>query len=452
MRVLIINGSPKGKYSVTVQSGEYLKKHNPNDEFKTFHVGRTIRKYEDDTVMGECIDAMADSDVIIFSYPVYTFLAPFQLARFIELLKQHPKAKSLYGKYATQITTSKHFYDTTAHRYINDNCGDLGLKTVTGLAADMDDLLTAQGRKQLKDFYKSIRFAVKNDVHNIQRTVAKPFEYAYQGKLDAVDNKDGFDTVMVTDSKDNLSLNGMIDAFKAVYPYPVREVNISDFPFKGGCLGCFECASDGKCVYKDGFEDLLRNEIQCADAIIFAASIKDHSMGPRFKCFDDRQFCNGHRVVTKGKVVGYILDGYLTEEKNLLDIIEARSEVSHMYLSGIATNESCDDLEASQSIKDFAKMTAFALENQLERPQNFFGIGGMKIFRDLIYVMRGLMKADHRFYKKHGVYDFPQKKKGTILKMQLLGMLMAIPSVRKKAKGKMNQAMIAPYKKAIDND
>ena len=36
----------------------------------------------------------------------------------------------------------------------------------------------------------------------------------------------------------------------------------------------------------------------------------------------------------------------------------------------------------------------------------------MKIFRDLIYVMcRGMMKADHKFYKEHGIYDFPYKQK-----------------------------------------
>ncbi len=47
----------------------------------------------------------------------------------------------------------------------------------------------------------------------------------------------------------------------------------------------------------------------------------------------------------------------------------------------------------------------------------------MKIFRDLIWIMQGMMKADHKFYKEHGFYDFPQKQKGTILKMKLVGML-----------------------------
>ena len=94
--------------------------------------------------------------------------------------------------------------------------------------------------------------------------------------------------------------------------------------------------------------------------------------------------------------------------------------------------------------------TEFALENKLVLPENFYGVGGMKIFRDLIYVMRGLMKEDHKFYKKHGIYDFPQKKRKTMIKMLLIGWLMSIPSVKAKSKGKMNEAIIKPYKEAIN--
>ena len=34
--------------------------------------------------------------------------------------------------------------------------------------------------------------------------------------------------------------------------------------------------------------------------------------------------------------------------------------------------------------------------------------------------------------------------------MGLVGALLAIPAVQKKAKGKMSEAMIAPYRKVID--
>jgi multimeric flavodoxin WrbA len=454
MRVVVISGSPKGKNSITVQSAEYLKKHYTNDEFEIIHVGNKVKKYSNSKAVDECVYKMINSDLIIFAYPVYTFLAPYQLARFINYLKQSKNVKKLDGKFVTQITTSKHFFDTTAHRYIKDNCDDLGMKSITGLAADMDDLLTNQGRTQLNDFYKSSKFAIENDLYNrIGRAKLSQFDYVFNGIAKQVQNEDGYDTVIVTDCKDdNKSLRNMIDAFVSAYKYPVREVNISKFKFSGGCLGCFDCATDGSCIYQDGFEDMLRNEVQNADATILAGTIIDHSMGSVFKCYDDRQFCNGHRVLTKGKAVGYILDGYLSKEHNLLDVIESRSEVGHMYLSGIATNESENDKETTKSIEDFAKATEFFLENKLERPQNFFGVGGMKIFRDLIYVMRGLMKEDHAFYKKHDIYNFPHKQKWLIIKMKLVGMLMSVPSIKKKSRGMMNDIMLKPYKKAINKE
>ena len=80
----------------------------------------------------------------------------------------------------------------------------------------------------------------------------------------------------------------------------------------------------------------------------------------------------------------------------------------------------------------------------------FYGVGGMKIFRDLIYLMQGIMKADHKFYKKNGIYDFPQKRRGHIIKMKLSGALMSMPSVQKKMKGKMNDFIIGPYKMVIE--
>ena len=74
----------------------------------------------------------------------------------------------------------------------------------------------------------------------------------------------------------------------------------------------------------------------------------------------------------------------------------------------------------------------------------------MKIFRDLIYQMRGMMRADHKFYKKQGIYDFPQKKKLTSLKMYLVGFLLSNEKILAKMGNAMNEGMIAPYKKMFD--
>ena len=225
--------------------------------------------------------------------------------------------------------------------------------------------------------------------------------------------------VIVTDCEENdTQLKNMIARFRAVLPRKTRVVNIREYPFKGGCLGCFNCAVSGKCVYKDGFDDFLRNEIQSAEAIVIAFTIKDHLMGSCFKMYDDRQFCNGHRTVTKGMPMGYLVSGALEAEQNLKTIIEARAQVGGNFLAGVASDESDPDSE----IDKLANTLEYALQHKYAPPGNFYGVGGLKIFRDLIWLMQGMMRADHKFYKSTEC-DFPQKKKGTILKMCAVGML-----------------------------
>jgi hypothetical protein len=225
-----------------------------------------------------------------------------------------------------------------------------------------------------------------------------------------------------------------------------RVVNIAEYPIKGGCLGCFKCAVSGKCVYKDKFDELLRNEIQSGDAIVYAFTVRDHSMGPRFKMYDDRQFCNGHRTVTMGMPVGYIVSGPYSEEANLQMIVEGRAEVGGNFLCGVATDERDPDGEVDR----LAKTLAYAVQRGYTRPANFYGVGGMKIFRDLIFVMQGMMKADHKFYKSHGHYDFPQKQWYKAYMMYPIGWLLSSEKVLSKIGNKMNEGMLMPYTKMFE--
>ena len=131
MKALILNGSPKGPDSITLQTALYLETKFPDVAFETLHVGQRIRSIEKDFAAARA--ALESADLLIFCYPVYTFLVPAQLHRFLELIKEN--GVSLAGKFATQITTSKHFYDTTAHRFVEENFADLGLQCIRGLSA-----------------------------------------------------------------------------------------------------------------------------------------------------------------------------------------------------------------------------------------------------------------------------------------------------------------------------
>lgn len=444
MKILVLNGSPKGENSITLQTVSFLQKKFPAHEFEVLHVGQRIKMLEKD--FAQAAESLKRADVILFSYPVYTFIAPCQLHRFIELMKAHRVEVS--GKFATQLTTSKHFYDVTAHRYVMENAQDMGMKFVRGLSADMDDLLHEKGQQEAEKFFQYFLWSVEHDIYEPvpERTEEMPLVETTVPATDKEPRTDK-DVVIVTDcEKDNNALQSMIARFQAVAPFKTRVVNIREYPFRGGCLGCFNCAVSGKCIYTDGFDDFLRNDIQNGDAIVYAFSIKDHSMGATFKQYDDRQFCNGHRTVTMGMPMGYLVNGHYSREENLRMIVEGRGEVGGNFIAGVATNEGNPD----GAIDQMAAKLAYALEQKYEQPRNFYGVGGMKIFRDLIYLMQGMMKADHKFYKKHKQYDFPQKQKGTMIKMYLVGMLLSNPGIRGKMGNKMTEGMLMPYKNVLD--
>lgn len=444
MRILVLNGSPKGENSTTVQTAFYLQALHPEHTFVFLPVGQRIKGYEKD--FSPVRAALQEADLILFCYPVYTFIAPYQLHRLIELIKED--GVDLSGKFASQITTSKHFFDVTAHRYVEENCFDLGLKVVRGLSADMEDLLTPQGQEEARMFFNQMLFSCRQGIF-VTPPARGPARArrVYQPVLPQAEKKRGKDVVIVTNcGPEDENLRGMIADFRAALPYASRVVNLRDFPFSGGCLGCLRCSVTGACIHKDGFDAFLRREIQRADGFVYAFTIADHYTHSSFKCFDDRQFCNGHRTVTRGIPAAYLISGDYRYESNLRMILEGRCEVGGNYLCGVATDEG----DTTAELQALAEGLAFAMENQLARPANFYGVGGMKIFRDLIYVMQGMMKADHKFYKAQGLYDFPQKKKKQVLQMKLVGGLLSLPGAQKTMLGQMNRFIIAPYQKVLE--
>ncbi len=443
MKVLVINGSPKGKYSITLQTSKFLEIKFSEHTFEYLNVGAQIRSIEKD--FSQAREKITNADLLIFSYPVYTFIAPYQLHRFIELIKED--GVDLSGKFVTQISTSKHFYDVTAHRYIEDSCHDLNMKYIRGLSADMDDLSKESGQNDAVAFFNFVLWSVENGIFERKKLPDISFEPITATVPDKRTDKNNKDIVVVCDiSEKDVNLKKMTERFMAVSGGQVRILNLNDINIKGGCLGCFNCAVTGECVYKDGFSETLRNNIQKADAIVYAFSVKDHSMGALFKKYDDRQFCNGHRSVTMGMPVGYLISGPYSSEDNLRMIVDGRGEVGGNFIAGVAT----DEFDTDKAIDEMAICLDYAIENSYCRPANFLGVGGMKIFRDLVYQMRGMMKADHKFYKEHGLYDFPQKHRVMSSAMYLVGAMLGSDKIKSKMGNKMNEGMLMPYVKVIE--
>ena len=64
MHILIINGSPKGKYSVTLQTCNYLEILHPEHSFQVLHAGQTIKALEKD--FSPALAAVEKADLLLF--------------------------------------------------------------------------------------------------------------------------------------------------------------------------------------------------------------------------------------------------------------------------------------------------------------------------------------------------------------------------------------------------
>ena len=329
----------------------------------------------------------------------------------------------------------------TAQRFIEDNCNDMGMRVIKGLSAGTEDLLTEQGRGELEAVFRYAVFCVENGIAEPPRSHAPTARGEYECCLEPSKKPEDYDTVIVGDLREeDESLRAMVKDFAAVFPYKTRFVNIADFPFKGGCLGCLSCRFDGKCVYDDGFDAFLE-DIYKADAIVYAFTLRDHSMGARFKMFDDRGFFTALRCPTRGKPTAYIINGGYEAEENLIAVLEARAEMSQSFLAGFASD--------TAQLQSVAQKLAYALEHKYAPPQDFRGAAGQKLLRDWLWPVRGIARADNEYFKAHGLYDFPQRRWLYALRLSVLGLLMRNEKLRAKIAPRLNHRRLAPYRKLL---
>lgn len=157
MKIIVLNESPKGDLSVTMQYVHYVQKKNPQHDLKILNISQRIRAIEKNgDAFRDIVAAIRSADGVLWAFPVYFFLVDSNYKRFIELIWEREAQAALRDKYSASLSTSIHFYDHVAHNYINAICDDLGMRYVGGFSADMYDLLAEKERKRLLFFCRAL--------------------------------------------------------------------------------------------------------------------------------------------------------------------------------------------------------------------------------------------------------------------------------------------------------
>ena len=79
MKIAVLNGSPKGELSVTVQYIKFIQKSFPEHDLDIINISQGIKKIENnEEYFKEVIGNINDSDAVIWAFPLYVFLVASQ--------------------------------------------------------------------------------------------------------------------------------------------------------------------------------------------------------------------------------------------------------------------------------------------------------------------------------------------------------------------------------------
>ncbi len=454
MKITVLGGSPKGQKSNTMQYMNYIMKHFPENEYTIFNIG-----YESDRLdtkpefFKEVIDNIKNTDAIFWVYPIHYFLVPSRMKRFIELCFENKATAAFKGKYATAITTSMHFFDHTSLNYIHAISEDLGMSFVTPFSVMFNQLTEFRTRKNpplfAEDFFNHVRNKIPTprEYTPVNHDVPK---YSPSKVKESSKEKDYRILLLTDQKKGDVNLGRMVHTFVRSLDSEVEVVNLNEINLLGGCTNCLMCAYDGICAYDDDMNHIYREKMLPADAIVYAGTIVDRYLSSRWKLFFDRFFVNAHRPTLTGKQGGFIVSGPLSQIPNLKQLFLCFGETFGLNINGFVTDEEKDSTKVTALLEDLADRVITNLETGYSAPPTFLGVGGHKILRDINFAARFIFVENHKYYVEHNLFDFPHGQRKMRIMGRIIPPLMKIKGFRKKFQAGMNDNMIAPLIKALD--
>jgi hypothetical protein len=152
-----------------------------------------------------------------------------------------------------------------------------------------------------------------------------------------------------------------------------------------------------------------------------------------------------------GKQVGLLISGPLMQIPNLRQLLEGHFEVQQANVVGMVTDECADSTQLDRLLDSLARRLRACAETGYVRPLDFLGVGGTRLFRDEIWAyMRVAFPADHRYYKKHGLYNFPKRSIRTRIRQGFLALMLNVPAFRREFRKRVQEELAKPLAKLLE--
>jgi multimeric flavodoxin WrbA len=409
----------------------------PQHEFRTLHVTTPDSLFPSAALWETLASELAACHLVLWASPVYSFMIPAPLKAFFEMLMERNERVLVRNKPAAALMTSTHLGDQIAIDYLRSTSEDLEMVFVGAHSAELFDLTTSSGRRDLETFFTDVVTCVETGFTGPRRSpkTQPPPEFGHRVQLCPTPTPT-FDfrvVIVFDDHQREKNLIHMVDAFRQGLSGNVRTVPLSAFSVDNPCLGnTTQCGGNYVCDRNDNFTRTYEQELLRADILVYAGSIRDRFLSARWKSFFDRSFFRGHVPSFSRKQLVWIISGSLSTNPVLQEFIESYTEFQMANLSGILSDESLtEEFTASAAWALGARCLSLARAG-FARPPTQRGIAISQICRHVVLRNKLMFPRDFTYFNKGGGYALREHT----LSARWLGFILAaacrIPFVRQK--------------------
>ncbi|HPH02180.1 MAG TPA: NAD(P)H-dependent oxidoreductase [Spirochaetota bacterium] len=457
MKLVVLNGSPKGEKSVTLQHILWWQAGQPGVSLGISHVAFDIQVLRADPErLQQVLATVRAADALLWVSPVYHHLVPSQVFRFLDLCGEE-KSQTFRGKLSAIVFSSIHYYDSTAIDWLTAVSEDLGMSVYGAFSAEMHDLGRKSERERFSAFMKGFTEAIGLDpvlprnwppLHATRLSPIVP-QGSYRVDL-------GGKRVLILQDRRSTGagMESMLARLRGAFTGGLVDLkSIEEIGIKGGCLGCCGCCFANECSWdgRDGYREFFEEHVRPADIIVYAVTIEGRAFSSDWKEYFDRSFFNTHVPVYTGKQMAWLVSGPLSALGYMRQIMQAYADVGRANPAGILTDESGDADSLGAAIDGVAWRLATWQSLGYIAPRTFAGIAGIKIFRDEVWGgMRLIFRVDHKVFKKNGTYDFPHRHWLRRIGMVLAWPLFGIKGFQRVFKARMRDEMVKPIRAVVD--
>ena len=386
MKVVVLNGSPNGNQSVSLQYFHYIRKHFPQNDYHVFNIGLNFYN-KSDKDNSDLTDKIREADLILWVFPVYFFNVPSQMKSFIEAIFSSDLKAVFNGKYVSCITSSIKISDVTAHKYIHVISEFLEMTYIEGYSAERSDIFLKNERKRILNFatllFKSVdekiisfsRFSFPLPTINILKTEDN---YPSDEKTEVI----GQTLILYHSGIFENETQKIFECFQNNLKSSFVSADLAEHDFKP-CSGCFKCGYSNECNIKDGFLSLFNDYIKKSDNLIFIIPAKDAFIASEWKAFFDRMFFNNHVQILKGVSISYVLYGHSINKDLTYSLLEMFAVSQGAILTDILYLENPES-EINFKISSLLKKIKLTESVNYQKPLSFYNIAFEKIIKSYV--------------------------------------------------------------------